>query len=1085
MSNKLLTAAPTSSGEAKQSSPPDLHPKAKRRRSKISNHCRRPRYDATHDEEIETDGDTTRMLYPRLEKLSSFGPRHDAHSGFQSAPTGLEPRADWLQGLELDASLRTIIDLPRRDILRPNASREEIRLIIHGIVSNTLADPQSVNHDWMAELCEFEHGEEPIDFVTKIVTAHIFERPWVLCDNFLSLLTKDSQSFLSHSRPCRSAYQEFLSAPQSTTHKEFHESGEPGLSERRWIAEAPPPPVFPDHTERYKPYVPLPDTLDALLGCAGFIPLSGSPTSHMSEHVGGLIDKDAVLDELQAHVQFLGIIEVSRPVTAKVSFTKYGSQNQPDLRILVSRISNTIERLEVALQIYQGLPVNTGNLLFLKHTRSVEGDLVVTVESLNLELVHNLFGVFKDQKENLLSLLDEANMPETWDPIPNYARAGAFLGLRAGAVFTPIGAACLAIYPSIALRYSLRTEFGRRVLQAQKTYLVAMSPILALLFPDGTHYARDGGKNSTLLATLHLMSLVVQFISLTIQSGIRHFIAPIDFSFLEDSVGNFVLEGALPGEDLKIFATSQSLSCLGSMLGSPVLVFSHEPKADDEALDLVTSLAEVLSIWGPGKIVYREVRRRSASYSGQRDIDFLDIGGGIVSRSDSHWRWHWEAAGNSKDHGDTPGEGERIEIDLHTKVRIGTSAANLSTAPPTGPSSGKMAPSAKSHVDVDTTLSQLHNPPTAELPSPGPLRSGTVANYVSIGPATLNSACLHAASNADGSRWDDLNNLGLLKPIGTFDDYFETIAREGGLAAGQYVTVDFKNVWEKRRGFSFKDYLLSPDVSFETLNRELNTNCGVFISICPAVMARTRLRDILALVIDATYDSDKQVLSVCPSRVVVGSLANALRGAEPLEQWIQSVSTGPVDEVRKELRDILFKSLKMLQHTGVTRARTFEAAWFSKGRPLRALWTTCVGGSWLSMLADSILNASFVVVTDKCWRTPQRLCSTLATKWSLQNFVLSTRMCKATANPTFGTHVLDNSDLQVNTRYILDGAMNGLDVKAVKVLDVDDGRHVTYLEVSRSRLGHQFRKRIRECPSLRECDTPWAKDCVVSNSTTV
>lgn len=132
--------------------------------------------------------------------------------------------------------------------------------------------------------------------------------------------------------------------------------------------------------------------------------------------------------------------------------------------------------------------------------------------------------------------------------------------------------------------------------------------------------------DSALHEMLHRVSVRVQSTALILQANTRDMVLPLHFPFLENPIDGLVLEGTSRyATHAKLFATSQKLTCLDSMLKKPVLAF-HTQRHHKGPLDLEATPAELLSVWGLGNIAYTTVDGNTTCH-----VEYLEIGRGYLA----------------------------------------------------------------------------------------------------------------------------------------------------------------------------------------------------------------------------------------------------------------------------------------------------------------------------------------------------------------------------------------------------------------------------------------------------------------------
>ncbi|QKX53367.1 uncharacterized protein TRUGW13939_00445 [Talaromyces rugulosus] len=163
--------------------------------------------------------------------------------------------------------------------------------------------------------------------------------------------------------------------------------------------------------------------------------------------------------------------------------------------------------------------------------------------------------------------------------------------------------------------------------------------ILDPIFQDfqGTFQSND------LEASLHSLSLAVQFISLGLLSYNQGHVGPIQPFFLDTPQRKILLAGSKLCEHHSdgIIAELMNLTCIGDMVGGPVLSFKIAQLSmdgpylqEERKFDLMATAEDLLDTWGPGGfIVHRD--------TGASPCAIKLCGGIIYATRENTPKYHW------------------------------------------------------------------------------------------------------------------------------------------------------------------------------------------------------------------------------------------------------------------------------------------------------------------------------------------------------------------------------------------------------------------------------------------------------------
>lgn len=156
---------------------------------------------------------------------------------------------------------------------------------------------------------------------------------------------------------------------------------------------------------------------------------------------------------------------------------------------------------------------------------------------------------------------------------------------------------------------------------------------------------RETFQFNDLDASLHSLSLAVQFISLGLLSYNQGHVGPIQPFFLDTPQHKILLAGSKLCEHNPTGITAEltDLTCIGDMVGGPVLSFKIAQLSmdgsylqDERKFDIMATAEDLLDTWGPGSFIVD--RNTSASPCA------LKICGGIIyTPRENALKYHWSA----------------------------------------------------------------------------------------------------------------------------------------------------------------------------------------------------------------------------------------------------------------------------------------------------------------------------------------------------------------------------------------------------------------------------------------------------------
>ncbi|KAH8670642.1 hypothetical protein BGZ61DRAFT_556806 [Ilyonectria robusta] len=572
-------------------------------------------------------------------------------------------------------------------------------------------------------------------------------------------------------------------------------------------------------------------------------------------------------------------------------------------------------------------------------------------------------------------------------------------------------------------------------------------------------------------SVLHLSALAIQALCLAVQSGVQGSCSPFGSSFVEHDLDQIILAGATRDGGPKITASACSLTCFGDMLGQEVLVFGEQPPQSraPTRLDLVSSIQEILSLWGPGKILVTECFL--ANGDKELTIDGIEIGGGILhpvnSKSESAIpKWHWAMHDTARDEGDHhPG----ATMKLNSKIQIGVSSASTGSA--------ILEPQIQSRVD--DRYSAVHS-----------LETTPPKQFKPVGPCSQNCQCAHANVDADIARRQDMAPF--LKDIGSHESYTAFTGYEVGGHIGFSFASQAKTTWERRPATSAKRVQITERQSPQEVLASMGKIHGLFISNCTDVMARARICDVVALIGPILHrDKFPTLKGYSTSEESIPVILQALQGSENFSKWASTKldsDSRPLDQSTK-LKDLTLAVLRTLEDTGVRPTDFFEAAWVSPHQEKVSIRALCRTNPWLYCLSDSEHISTFACVTDFCLEVPGHRCvNSPQPKCSLRggpgHFALSTRVLAFDVLPQSGSFWKreEGYSLRLKSRYLINSrALNTVARIKAKHTTSAFGQYYE-VEVRKSTFGSEMIKRIimkEKARLLRESNDLFANSCIV------
>ncbi|CAG9984465.1 unnamed protein product [Clonostachys byssicola] len=957
----------------------------------------------------------------------------------------LSPRLERLRLLGIDKAQR------ERNII--------LGILIRSVEKSLAAKPDDSTRKWMLELAGFNYSKNHnAEFIATLLLDHAIERPWIIETPFMDnvshiLRTQDTTKpkslssglCISHTDCC-----ELFTLVQRHGLERSNHSG-PIPKPLGWAT------VTLPHIPGKSWNESLVFEIDSHLGIAGVIPLSvrqmlpavpGAGQSLSSMNITGF--KQTFLREFQAHVNFEPLPDSYRSYRARVSFQSEDGSIGP----MVKRISQMIDQLESAIKLCQANGKCLLGIPFLIRAESSSENDVLSLETLSITDTTLFFQSFKKFAKAL-------RWQETQQIANNITTAsrlvlGAEAALSLFGLLIP-GAVVVASVAGIASAASTVTALMRDRISEHDDAVKYISRSLKAIFRViGLDFV---DMEESVPVILHYCSLAVQYLSLAVQFSVRGFASPMEFSFLENDVGEFILEGANSGP--KIFVTPQPLTCLGDMLGQDVWAFGTYVPIQLSKMDLVACVGDVLSVWGPGQLELGPEGLLDGEDPSSYCISKVFIGGGTLrphSASGSLPSWHWEF---DDIHGTPLSSNVMYEgpVGLRTKIRIGVSNA------------------------VPPPQVSLH--PTTSLPTiTYPL------SFTPIGASHENGLCPHSNWQFDRQRRGIM--MTHLKDIGTHEGYNHLAGHEMTFQAGQYFALHRSLRWERRQGSGVKTSLLEETQTLSDLIRMLDKNCGLFVSSCTRVMARARLRDVVAFAGPLLYPELFPILGGLSLRDSRMELARALQSRDNLLDWAESRHDDQGEILTNSItfKHLILRVLGRLKSTGVMPTNAFEVAWLSPGLPPKATRASCASNPWLYLFRDGEFMATFACVTPVCLVTQFHTCTSqpdepprCSLSVGLSKFALSTRVLPYQDLPSETTGLSQGTPhyttLRCGEKYLLNLATAEITAK-VEELITDRAYRI---KVEEERVISRLVKRLvarREVRFIRESNEDLAFPCLIS-----
>ncbi|KAH8653203.1 hypothetical protein BGZ60DRAFT_180250 [Tricladium varicosporioides] len=555
-------------------------------------------------------------------------------------------------------------------------------------------------------------------------------------------------------------------------------------------------------------------------------------------------------------------------------------------------------------------------------------------------------------------------------------------------------------------------------------------------------------KKNPLVEILHYAASCAQVLCLGLQSFVQAHTGMPRFSFLDHDLTTIRLMGA--GVTRRtIVAHLQNLTCFNNMTKGPVLVFqaghlldivSPDAKSslEKKPCDLVSSLENVVNIWGDAKVNYQGL-----GADGKRPhINNLWIAGGLLHPSKVALNlWHWTPARELLGQQPHP-------MIVKKPTELPLSIRKLSWKQP--------------HPMIV--------PPSARRIEP---LSVPWNEKVRIGAVFINPDC--PLSKVDGQEVLQTIVEPFVEPLHTFPSFWTAEARNLGMQSGQYVVIQANVEYKKNAARTIKQALIDGD-NYYLLPR-LGYPWGIRACLCTGLVERVTLQEIISpymisRIQSPTYSKNEQEQL---KRLETEQEITSAFETGDLTQWFKQLPPDLCMPAWKLVREILSD----LGYTGVDKEEMLRLAWLRPNKAIECLKIPCKGGNfWASMLADSSdwNSVAFASVTHQCLNTSSEFheCQRQIPPAydPEQVFRLCTRM--QAKGIDYNSRAIEGEfTLKPKSSYWV-GAKELLLVAKAS----DDGG-IIKLNVKPSIIGTRMFRRLNKRTELRETTNPESVECLV------
>ncbi|EPS35817.1 hypothetical protein H072_10787 [Dactylellina haptotyla CBS 200.50] len=447
---------------------------------------------------------------------------------------------------------------------------------------------------------------------------------------------------------------------------------------------------------------------------------------------------------------------------------------------------------------------------------------------------------------------------------------------------------------------------------------------------------------------LHLISLTVQFVTLGFLSYNQAHVGPIQPFFLDTPQHKLVLSGAtsITSSNHSIPCISLSLmnlTCLGDMIGQPVLVFSIHSSLDDaltckdeNRFDVLSTPYDLLDTWGPGHfIIHKQVGIERATWD-------------ILEPEDRQIRMHMASAIKIR--------GGLIYYDIHSE-------------------------SSKFHWSSDANLDSIS---PVNFSATDPIQIGA--------PVEVNNNCVMDENEC----WE--KSQCAFENLGVHSDHWKLDESQYGGQAGNYMLLQANWTMHKIPGRTWKQEILEEEPRM--LRRYLNCLCGLQVSFCTGVSRRVPLRVLIADVFLTFLEISGLDPAVRDILMYWYNIPDEFR-RDSVQEFLDKLPPDHLEIILVLVQRILlcFKS------TGVdSQGKYFSVAWVnSKAEPpIQCLRVPCRErkNSWVHVLADSEDCATFAYISKTCLVTAEAQCQGSTKCWHNTSPLLETEVLQHNENPS-------------------------------------------------------------------------------------
>lgn len=851
--------------------------------------------------------------------------------------------------------------------------QETARTLLQKAVTSELT--QSTTNSiprWMSHLIKFNYKDndiDDIDFVTTLLFSHLTEKPWIIEAPFVEAVARTlEQSKGVYPKPP-------YSIEPSPIQRLVEAKSEGGDPPKTLIY---PPKKDPPQSKRAEHDA---FDVDCHLGVAGALPIN-VPTPRFKWLLGSKANSRAAKEAFLEEFRYLVSLEplsgdgVTATYRARVRFlSKKDTMLKNAKKKLTNRISAMIQQLRrtiIHLQKegklvdripYVSFASEGGRAHLLREGRSGRVDMAsaFAVRSIYIPTVLGYF----DTLEELLSLASSSFF------------AQLFNGGERRVVML----------------------WDRATIAAREIFRDLLEPELEMRRHD--FWIRD----PVMLDLLKKAALIVQFISLAIQSRIRGCTCPMEFDFLEHGIEQFILEGPGFGND-ELVACAGSLTCLGDMIQQKVLVFGVGLHEVSGKYDLIASLEDVLSIWGPGEL---ELHHTKSSPTSNKEhlIAQVHIGGGILRQSTSSTirRLHWQGDEATSNTQPNPGL-VMAPFELLGQFRIGAAPQSDNAVLPHTNDKIPTFGAAAIAVTATSRLKRSVNPRTEN-------------EFMPVGPVTRPHECEHTKRGSERDRRNMTEHR--QNALGTHPEYYQMAGHDFSFQGGQYAVGQYIQRWDRVKEKSKKEVMTEESNGVTEVLKSLDRYYGLFISSSTNFMTRARLRDIVAFAGPILCPEKFPLLKEMSKDQSIEAITSALRGQALPKHWklfLEGNTTRLSDS--NELKELVISVLKRLKDTGVMPYHRFDVAWISPSSEESIVISEPLSHApWLTILRDNQGMATYACVTPGCLDACQGTTNDCKLNDCLKTYTLSTRIQATGERSRNGKHKkLENFDLELGRAYI-------------------------------------------------------------------